>query len=228
MPDRSTYRNPLAYRLRMLLSTAATLLLLIAAVRFWPLPAATDESRAPYRIAAQEIIDIEQIQPTHQSLQAPPPPTPPIPIVVPDDVVLHDQEIDLSDESRLNVEAPGSDEMIVDGPADGPPSTEGATFGPKAIRFVEPEYTPEARRRRVRAEVVIEVLVDPGGRVTQTRIEERFLLDKDGLERTPVAEIGYGLEQAALSAAKRWIFRPARTDGQPVPSYTTLTFTFGV
>ncbi len=212
----------------MLLCTAATLLLLIACVRLWPAPGATVEAGKPYSMSEHEFIDIEQIQPTHQALQAPPPPSPPIPIVVPDDVVLDEHEIDVSDANLLSVEDLGPDDASSDGIADASRSASGATFGPKAVRFVEPEYTQEARRRRVRAEVVIEVLVDAAGRVLETRIEERFLLDKDGTERTPVPEIGYGLEEAARSAAQRWIFRPARTDGEPVSSYTTLTFTFGV
>lgn len=227
MFNRSTYRDAATYRLRILVSTAATLLLIIGLVRLWPGPGADDNATIPYRIAEQERIEIEEIQPTQQSSQAPPPPAPPIPVVVPNDV-LHDHDLDFSDTNMLSLENPGVDEMISEGLADGPAKSGGETFGPKAVRFVEPEYTREARRRRVRAEVVIEVLVDKGGRVLETRIEERFLLDKEGTERTPVAEIGYGLEAAAQAAAKRWIFRPARTDGVPVSSYTTLTFTFGV
>ena len=170
---------------------------------------------------------MEEIQPTRQARQAPPPPSPPIPIVVPDDVVLDEFALDLSDANLLDVEEPGPDEELSEG-TDAVVNAGGATVGPKAVRFVEPEYTREARRRRVRAEVVIEVFIDDRGRVQETSIEERFILDKDGASKTPVAELGYGLEEAAVSAARRWVFRPARENGKPVASYTTLTFTFGV
>lgn len=212
----------------MLACTAAALLIVIACVQLWPLPDAAPDNQTPYRISEQEVIDIEEIQPTAQNRQAPPPPAPPIPILLPDDTFLDDHEIDLSDAPPLDVEFPGDDIAAVDGPEETSSQATGQTIGPKAVRFVEPEYTRDARRRRVRAEVVVKVLVGDGGHVLETRIEERFLLDRDGTDRTPVAEVGYGLEEAALSAAKRWIFRPARENGKPVSAYTTLTFTFGV
>ena len=216
------------YRLRVQACTVAALLLLIAVVHFWPPPGSNEDAGAPYRIVHQELIEFEEVLPTSQRPQAPPPPSPPIPIVLPDEVVLDEQELNLSDVGILNVEDPAADQPIPDGPAATRPSSTGMTVGPKAVRFVEPEYTREARRRRVRAEVVVEVLVGDEGRVIETRIDERFLLDGDGTEKTPVSEVGYGLEEAALSAAKRWVFRPARENGKPVSSYTTLTFTFGV
>ena len=228
MPGRSENRSLENYRLRMLACTAAALLIVIACVQLWPLPDKEHDNQAPSGISEQEVIEIEEIQPTAQNRQAPPPPAPPIPIVLPDDAFLDEHEIDLSDASPLDVENPGEDIAVADGPAETLSQANGATVGPKAVRFVEPEYTREARRKRVRAEVVVEVLVGDGGRVLETRIEERFLLDRDGTDKTPVTEVGYGLEEAALSAAKRWIFRPARENGKPVSAYTTLTFTFGV
>ncbi len=223
----STYRRLEDYRLRVLLSMAAALLLLIACVEFWPAPIRNSDESPTFVASDQEVIEIEEVQPTLQARQAPPPPAPPIPVEVPNDAILEEHDLDLSDADFLEVENPGQDETVADGPVEGIASA-GPTVGPKAIRFVEPEYTSEARRRRVRAEVVVEVFVDDGGRVLDTRIEERFLLEGDGTARTPVAEVGFGLEEAALSAAKRWIFRPARENGSPVSSYTTLTFTFGV
>lgn len=227
MSPTPTYRNPERYRRRILICLAATLLLLIGIIRLWPAPAPESNRNMAYRVTEQESIEIEDIQPTRQSQQAPPPPSPPIPVVVPDDVVLEEYELDLSDASLLDVEDPGQDEDLSEG-TDAVSTGGGATVGPKAVRFVEPEYTREARRRRVRAEVVVEVFIDARGHVQETSIEERFILDKDGASKTPVTEVGYGLEEAAVSAARRWVFRPARENGKPIASQTTLTFTFGV
>ena len=222
----STYRSAGPYRLRIQLCLSATLILLIGLVRLWPPPPSDADESVAYRVSEQETIDIEEIQPTRQARRAPPPPVPPIPIVVPDDVVLDNVELEFSDANLLDIKDLGEDTDEAEG--DAVPAAGGVTVGPKAVRFVEPEYTREARRRRVRAEVIVEVLVDDRGRVQETTIEERFLLDEDGDSKTPVAEVGYGLDEAAVSAAKRWIFRPARENGKPVSSYTTLTFTFGV
>ena len=73
------------------------------------------------------------------------------------------------------------------------------------------------------------MLVDEKGRVEATKVLERFLLGskKDDPKRA-VTLLGYGLEEAALSAAGRWLFRPARKNGTAVRSYHALTFRFGV
>ena len=73
------------------------------------------------------------------------------------------------------------------------------------------------------------MLVDEKGRVEASKVLERFLLgNKKDDPKQPVNLLGYGLEEAALSAAGRWLFRPARKNGTPVRSYHALTFRFGV
>lgn len=169
---------------------------------------------------------MEEVQTTEQALRVPPPPAPPIPIFLPDEAVPDPVDLDLSD-AFFTEDFSGLDALLADGlPEAESDARVGPTLGPRTLRFVEPEYTNEARRSRIRAELVVEVLVDENGRVRETRIVERFLFDQDA--KRPVDVLGYGLEEAALSAAERWIFRPAMRDGEPVTSYTTLTFSFGV
>lgn len=215
------------YRTRLLACVTASLLLAISAVRFWPNAEEASDLRPVYRVAEQETIEIDEIQPTRQAASAPAPPAPPIPIVVPDDQVLEDVELDFTD-GLLPIDAPGEEASPEGTSAVTRASASGVTAGPKTVRFVEPEYTKEARRKRIRAELVVRVLVNEQGRVEQSTIVERFLLGDDGSAKQPVEMLGYGLEEAALSAADRWMFRPARKDGKPVASHTVLTFTFGV
>jgi protein TonB len=75
---------------------------------------------------------------------------------------------------------------------------------------------------------MVEVLVDERGRVSEKRIIDRFLYGKRDDPPEPVEHVGYGIEEAALSAAERWQFRPAKHGGRTVRSYYTLTFRFGV
>jgi len=207
---------------------AASLLVAIAVVKWWPPPDPEDPSAITFSTRGQEVIAIEEIMPTRQAAQKPPPPPPLPPIVVSDDVVLDEIELDLAD-TFLSVEDPGQ-EAIGEAGDQPVPSAQlvSAEVGPKPVRFVEPEYTREARKKKIRAEVVVEVLVDERGRVKEARVLERFLLGKDDTEKEPVQSLGYGLEEAALAAAGNWMFRPARQNGQAVRSYTTLTFSFGV
>ncbi len=189
----------------------------------------SEEVAAPvtFHTNGQELIAIEEIQPTRQTNRPPPPPPPVIPYVVPDDIVI-ENEIEYED-AFLTLEEYGVEEEGVSDPA--PAGVSGGAVapevGPKPLRFVEPEYTREARRKNVKAEVVVEVLVDARGRVQTAKIIERYIYIKDK-NKTTVEMLEYGLEESALSAAERWTFRPARQNGQPVESYTTLTFSFGV
>ncbi|HEX7070054.1 MAG TPA: energy transducer TonB [Rhodothermales bacterium] len=212
------------YRVRMLAAIAGSLLGMIILVRYWPVsdrPEQLDLADVP----PGETIQIEEIRPTRQSSSLKPPPPPPVPpIVVADDVILDQEELDLTD-AFLPI-----DEGIPD-PGAQPSAGDAARVeyeGPKPIRVVEPEYTRAAHRSRVRAEVVVGVRVDETGRVQEAWVMKRFLLQDDEQPPVEVESLGYGLEEAAMAAAERCVFRPARRNGKPVPSETTLGFGFGV
>lgn len=210
------------YRLRLLGTLAATLTLLIAAVRMWPPP--DEHDRGPSQMSArQEAIQIEEMRPTRQQSNQPPPPVAPLPpVIVADDVILEQGELDLSDRLPA-IETSGTMSRSTDD-IDAVTSFE----GPRPIRVVEPEYTRAAHRRRVRAEVVVGVRIDERGRVEEAWVLKRFLLGGDDEPRREVEELGFGLEEAAMSAAQRCLFRPARRNGVAVASETTLGFGFGV
>ncbi len=227
MPRASNRELRQHYRLYVMGGLALALALVLALFRFWPaLP--DDETLAPVYAASGEVIELKEIMPTAQAGERMPPPLSPLPPVeVPDDVVLEDVDIRFQDLS-----------LLLEGPpplTEAPPGAEGgntqappqADLGPRPVRFVEPEYTQSARSSNVRATVVVRVLVGSTGRVEEATVTQRFLLEGES-SREMVAHVGHGLEEAALSAARRWMFRPARENGQAVASYTTLTFSFGV
>ena len=213
-----------AYRVRVLACVAGALLFLILIVEFWPLPGAPEPDPFPYNTGGQEIISMEEIQPTRQTAKPPPPPPPVIPAVVPDDIVI-ENEIEIFD-AFLTLEEYGVEDDVAEPAVGSEGSSKAPEIGPKPLRFVEPEYTREARKKNIRAEVVVEVLVDQKGKVQEAKVVERFLYNKNDKKLVP--SLNYGLEESALSAAQRWTFRPARQNGTPVDSYTTLTFSFGV
>lgn len=206
-------------------AVAVSLLVAIAAFRWWP-PPTDDTDRIVFDTRAQELIALDEILPTRQRQEKPPPPAPVPPVVVPDDVELPDTEIELPDNLILDVP--------VTGEPTGPPAPPGTQFvqpdaGPRTVRFVVPEYTDEARSKHIRAEVMVEVLVDTRGRVKEARVTDRYLVrGKDDEERERVAALGFGLERSAVEAAEQCMFRPAREKGKVVESWTTLTFRFGL
>ncbi len=224
----SSYRDRYAYRIRLLVSMAAVLSCCIGLVRWWPAGDHTPVNLRPE--GERETVDITVVQQTVQGRRQPLPPPPEVqapPIEVPDDVTLPDEELDLS----LPPERPPGEGTARRGTA-GEDSLEspGDTVRgqpPRPARLVEPNYTAEARDAGVRARIVVEVLVNPEGYVEERRIVQRHVVDEGGRTLEPVEEVGYGLEEAALTAAKDWRFRPGRRNGEAVSTYTQVTFSFG-
>lgn len=217
------HRREGGYRIRIFGCLVVALLLLNLLARFWPEWEAPPDTDGIFDTRGKPI-ELEMIEQTRQAAKPPAPPVPLPPVVVPDDVVLDFEEVEPSDEIALEEEGDAEAEVEYTGPR----VVAQADQGPRPIRFVEPEYSAEARKRKVKATILVEVLVDERGRVLETRIIDRFVFDKQGDPPTPVKQIGYGLEEAAVAAAERWRFRPARHGGRTVQTYTTLTFRFGV
>jgi periplasmic protein TonB len=68
-------------------------------------------------------------------------------------------------------------------------------------------------RAKIQGEVLVELSIDPGGRVTDARIIESL---------DPV----YGLDESALAAARQWVFMPALVDGTPTAATARITLHF--
>ncbi len=217
------------YHVRLLAATIAALVVCIACVRWWPYVPELDREAPLYDARREKVVTLEMIEPTRQSRRAPPPPVPLPPIEVPDDVVLEEEPIVFEPEiNLLPGESGEGDGSAGDGTgnATGPSFVAQAETAPKPIRFVEPEYSREARRKKIRAQIIVEVRVDSEGRVQESRIIDRFLLDDED-DWLPVTELGYGVEEAVLAAADRWRFVPATHQGRVVESLSTLEFTIG-
>ena len=211
-----------------MIAVVAAELVLIAMFRWWPDISLASTDAVIYDTRGQEIIAIEEIQPTRQAQKPPPPPPPLIPILVADDIII-EEEIELDDQFLVLEEYAenlfdDTQEILSSGESQ---SSKAPEVGPKPMRFVEPEFTRAAQRRRIRADVIVEVLVDEKGLVREAKIVERYLYSGSSDTPESVPELKYGLEESAIAAAKRWMFQPARQDGEPVASYKTITFSFG-
>jgi len=83
---------------------------------------------------------------------------------------------------------------------------------PQIISKIEPEFTDECRRAKIdRALVLIAVIVQVDGTVKDPRV---------------VRSVGYGLDEAAIEAVKKWRFKPGTKDGKPVPVYAQIEIDF--
>ncbi|XXX76202.1 TonB-dependent siderophore myxochelin receptor MxcH [Sorangium sp. So ce134] len=82
---------------------------------------------------------------------------------------------------------------------------------PQLVEGAEAEVPPEARAARREGKVVLKLLIDAAGRVTEAEI---------------VGSMGPGFDEAARAAALRFRFAPARRGGTPVASRILYAFEF--
>jgi TonB family protein len=75
---------------------------------------------------------------------------------------------------------------------------------------VEPEYPEEARESKIEGPVVLEIRIDHGGTVQETKLVSGNAI----------------LAQAAIDAVKQWRFKPRSIHGNPVEMDTTVTLNF--
>lgn len=108
----------------------------------------------------------------------------------------------------------------VSSPPPTPPVREGDLVGPgpgvrppRLVSFDKPSYPPLARKMKIQGDVVLSLLVDETGRVTEARVLQ-------GVRK------GVGLNERALEAARRARYEPATKDGVKVKMWTTLRIPF--
>jgi periplasmic protein TonB len=96
---------------------------------------------------------------------------------------------------------------------DGQEVTPRAQTMPTVIREVKPDYTAEAKQQGIQGTVELSVVVNDDGTVGEVKVT-RSLDDK------------YGLDQQAVIAMKKWLFRPGTKDGKPVAVQVTVEMSF--
>ena len=123
---------------------------------------------------------------------------------LPKDAVENVTSQDLARDSETD--PPPADGAIMNGNGESSTGARGeqtsAVIPPVLIRDVEPVYPDAARLQGWEGRVILEFLVDANG---QTR--EISVVDSSGYDV---------LDKAAVSAARQWLYLPARLDGQTV------------
>lgn len=86
------------------------------------------------------------------------------------------------------------------------------TRPPELVTFIDAPYPESAQAARREAAVQLVLTLDADGRVTAAELAN--------------APVGDGFDEAALAAAKQFVFRPAEIDGQPAPIRIGFTYRF--
>lgn len=107
------------------------------------------------------------------------------------------------------------------GPSEGPgvgPGPEGiypagkmGVTVPQVIYSPEPNFSDEARKARTQGVVQLLVVVGKDGRTYDVRVAQ---------------SLGMGLDEQAVAAVRRWRFRPATLNGQPVATQIAVHVDF--
>jgi len=162
----------------------------------------------------QEVVEMEEIERTKQEEKPPPPPRPQVPVEVPNDEIIEDQNINL--DAELNF----------DEPLDMPPPPEEEEDEEDFFRVVETmpkligglaklqqcaKYPDKARRAGIEGRVTIQFIVNEEGEVEDPKV---------------LRGIGGGADEEALRCVKEAKFQPGRQRGKPVRVQYSLPVVF--
>jgi TonB family protein len=89
----------------------------------------------------------------------------------------------------------------------------GGVTEPRLVSQVQPEYSDDGRKARIQGTVEVLIIVNADGTV-------RF----DSVRKS----LGYGLDQKAIDAVKKWKFRAGMKDGKPVATYVSVLINFSL
>ena len=84
---------------------------------------------------------------------------------------------------------------------------------PRLLEETTPQYTPGAQGQQIEGEVWLDAVVLPDGRVGDIHV-------------TKSLDMKYGLDGAAVIAAKQWRFNPGTRDGEPVAVQVGIALEF--
>jgi len=95
--------------------------------------------------------------------------------------------------------------------ADAGESAAPALQPPKLIEFVEAPYPPGAKAEGITGQVVLQIDIDGEGKVVAVQVQQ---------------PAGHGFDEAAMEAARRFVFVPAQREGKAIPSRILYAYKF--
>ncbi len=167
-----------------------------------------------FKIAEQELVTMEEIAQTVQEVKPPPPPRPPVPVIVPDDLVLDNEEFEFDAmldirEALAIAPPPPAVEIEVDSEPEIFMAVESMPEMIGGIRalFDEIEYPSFALRAGISGTVIVQIVVGEDGRPRDPEII-RGVMDS--------------LDKEAIRAILLLKFIPGKQRGRPVPVYMNI------
>lgn len=169
-------------------------------------------------VTEQEITKMEEVIQTKQEEEPPPPPRPQVPVEVPNDEIIEEQNINLDAE------------ISMDDPLEMPPPPQGKENEENFFVAVEQmpqlkgglrslhkcvEYPKKARMAGIEGRVVVQFIVNEAGKVEENNINI-------------VRGIGAGANKEAMRCVKQAEFEPGRQRGKTVRVQFSLPVVFNL
>ncbi len=161
----------------------------------------------------QEVVKMEDITQTKQEEKPPPPPRPQVPVEVPNDEIIEDQDINIDadinmdDPLEMPEAPPEDDEEDFFVAVENMPELKGGLAGLQR----QINYPEMARKAGIEGKVIIQFIVNEQGKVEDPRV---------------IRGIGGGCDEEALRVVKQAEFQPGRQRGKPVRVQYSLPITF--
>ena len=89
----------------------------------------------------------------------------------------------------------------------------GGVSDPVPLSTAQPEYSDDGRKARIQGTVELLIVVNSDGTVKFDSVRK---------------SLGYGLDQKAIDAVRKWKFVPSKKDGKPVASYVSVLVNFSL
>jgi TonB family protein len=89
----------------------------------------------------------------------------------------------------------------------------GGVSEPVLLTQIQPEYSDDGRKARIQGTVELLIIVNADGTVKFDNVRKN---------------LGYGLDQKAIEAVRRWKFIPGKKDGKPVATYVSVLVNFSL
>jgi TonB family protein len=123
-----------------------------------------------------------------------------------------------------------------DRPASGPvqskDSNAGMIYGrvpgvvmPRVLESVEALYTEEARKRKIKGQAMLQVIVNADGTVRSVRVTKSIAEAYSSPKDKAAAQ---SLDQQAMGAVRRYVFAPGTYHDQPAPTWVPIEVEFDI
>lgn len=213
--------DQLPYTLRIKVSIAFILMLMIFIVKFAP-DFHYQKSLTIFQSETEQIT-LDLIEITIQEGSLPPPPLPRVQVSNSQPIIIDEHTIDqlLDFESTFQLIPLPSEGRSNGGIVRNPQQP------PRVQRIVEPVSPSNDALQQIRAEITAQLTVNASGRVEEVEILEIRIYNRRTRSFEYINDIDQYFIDSTISAAMQWQFRAATQDGQSVRSVSNHVFTFG-